>query len=164
MYKCLECGHIFEDGEQNIIKEDHGLSGGFYEEFACCPVCNGDFVEVFNCDKCNKVMEKDNLYDGLCLDCLEASATFSNLYQFLKENELLHVFMCEKFFEMPCPSSVSDKFLACLDELFLRQKANDLLCDKTYFLDMLKKYVLEGDGEIGLQVYAEWLNNKEERE
>lgn len=44
MYKCKDCGYIFD--EPNIITERHGFSDGLYEHFEVCPQCGGDFNKV----------------------------------------------------------------------------------------------------------------------
>ena len=46
MYKCYECDHIFEDGEERIIKEPHG------EIIKVCPMCSGSYDEVEPCVIC----------------------------------------------------------------------------------------------------------------
>jgi hypothetical protein len=67
MYRCSECGHIFEEGEFKSWIEPHG------EEMQGCPICLSVFEEVkpckmcgsYNhnaesdvCDKCKKGVEK----------------------------------------------------------------------------------------------------------
>ena len=41
MYKCVACGHLFEDGEQETYRENmvecHGSPA--YQDFSVCPVC-----------------------------------------------------------------------------------------------------------------------------
>ena len=45
MYKCPDCGEIFE--EPKVVKEFHGLQGPYHELFAYCPFCDGDaFYEI----------------------------------------------------------------------------------------------------------------------
>ena len=46
MFKCIECGHIFEDGEQARWAETHG------EVWESCPICKGDYEEVEPCKIC----------------------------------------------------------------------------------------------------------------
>ena len=52
MYKCLECGHIFEECEEATWRDDHGICGGFYETFSGCPLCRSDYKEVYSCRIC----------------------------------------------------------------------------------------------------------------
>ena len=46
MYKCVECGNLFEDGEQAFWKEAHG------ESFTGCPLCKGNYEEIKPCKIC----------------------------------------------------------------------------------------------------------------
>lgn len=54
MYKCLDCGHLFEDGEQRTYRENVGECHGStsFQEFSICPVCGGDYEEIKPCKIC----------------------------------------------------------------------------------------------------------------
>lgn len=52
MYKCLDCGNIFEDGEQARWVEMHGFEHGNGENFSGCPLCKGDYDEIEPCKIC----------------------------------------------------------------------------------------------------------------
>lgn len=56
MYRCIECGTIFE--EPYIYYETHGLDTPPYEEMRVCPVCEGDFDEVVECEVCGSIVWK----------------------------------------------------------------------------------------------------------
>ena len=72
-FKCLECGHIFEEGEQKTYVETHGISEPPFEEFSVCPVCNGFFQKAVRCKVCGGFFLKDELnYDGTCEDCFNS--------------------------------------------------------------------------------------------
>ncbi len=45
MYECLDCGYIFEEGDQVLYKERHGLDSPPYEQWWVCPKCAGAFKE-----------------------------------------------------------------------------------------------------------------------
>lgn len=46
VFKCDECGHVFEEHESDTYKELHS-EVGCYEEFMCCPSCGSiDLIEV----------------------------------------------------------------------------------------------------------------------
>ena len=68
MYKCTECGHLFEEGEQATWEETHGLDSPPYEKWSGCPVCKGDYEEVYRCKKCGDWHSDDELYEGWCED------------------------------------------------------------------------------------------------
>jgi hypothetical protein len=48
IYKCVDCGHIFEEGEQAVWYEDRGEFWGVpcSERMTGCPICNGDYEET----------------------------------------------------------------------------------------------------------------------
>lgn len=74
MYKCLECGHLFEEGEQATWEESRGEFWGTScsEEMNGCPICKGDYEETKRCEICGGEFLKDELNGGLvCDDCLE---------------------------------------------------------------------------------------------
>lgn len=73
-YKCLGCGHIFEEGEQAAWREYMGECHGSlaYKEFSGCPICKGDFEETKQCEICGGEFLEDELNGGLvCDDCVE---------------------------------------------------------------------------------------------
>lgn len=70
-YKCLECGHIFEDGEQAEWEEDHGFETPPYEKMSGCPICKGDYEETSCCSICKGEFLQYELTDGVCEDCVE---------------------------------------------------------------------------------------------
>ena len=72
MYKCLECGHLFEDGEEKVTKEYRGEHFGFpsYEDVKSCPVCGGDFEKTKKCKICGSEHLEDELNGGVCEECI----------------------------------------------------------------------------------------------
>nr|DAG65932.1 MAG TPA: rubredoxin iron binding domains containing a [Caudoviricetes sp.] len=83
MFRCLECGNIFEDGEQKRIKECMGDSCDVatYQEFDVCPCCGGDFETVVYCDKCGRIYNCDDVLNGLCKDCIAENTTVNECYK-----------------------------------------------------------------------------------
>ena len=73
MYKCVDCGHVFEDGEQAVWNEDRGEYFGMpcSETMTGCPKCHGYYEEAHICDGCGEWFLDDELYDGLCGGCQE---------------------------------------------------------------------------------------------
>ena len=73
MYKCVDCGYVFEDGEQAVWREDRGEYWGrpCFEDMTGCPKCHGYFEEATVCDGCGEWFLDDELYDGLCESCQE---------------------------------------------------------------------------------------------
>ena len=88
-YKCLECGHIFEEGEQSRWEEHHPYGMGYAaEEFSGCPICNGDFEETKQCEICGGEFLEDELNGGcVCDECIEEySKDFDTCYK-ISDNE-----------------------------------------------------------------------------
>ena len=71
MYKCLECGHIFEDGEEAVWYETHGFSTPPYERWSGCPMCKGDFEETVSCLVCGGEFLEEDLIGGVCKHCVD---------------------------------------------------------------------------------------------
>ena len=80
MYKCLDCGHIFDEPKQ--YSEDRtpcGVfeGGSFIEHYTGCPVCLGAYEEAKQCEICGEYFTSDELTDtteyinGGCGDCCE---------------------------------------------------------------------------------------------
>ena len=82
--KCLDCGHIFDEGEQAINREYHDeIPGGFHEDFAVCPICGGDFEETMSCKKCRGAFLEGELIGGYyCEECLREALTAENFLRF----------------------------------------------------------------------------------
>jgi hypothetical protein len=70
-YKCLECGHIFEEGEQAEWEERHSLDTTPYEKWSGCPLCRGDYGEAVRCVCCGAEFLEEELTDGVCDGCVE---------------------------------------------------------------------------------------------
>lgn len=72
-YKCVECGHIFEEGEQEFWSESRGEYFGFdcSEDMCGCPMCRGNFEETTPCAICGAEHFEDELNGGVCNDCID---------------------------------------------------------------------------------------------
>ena len=71
MFKCRNCGYIFDEGEQKTRYEKHN---DYYTEPICvCPVCGSDnFDHCVYCRSCGAEHFKDELNSkGLCSECVE---------------------------------------------------------------------------------------------
>lgn len=77
MYKCLHCGHEFEDIDRKHY--DHGT--GVWEEY--CPNCGSeDFEEAEQCELCGEWHVADKVHNGVCDDCLQKAETMGNVVAF----------------------------------------------------------------------------------
>ena len=92
---CLDCGHIFDEGEAFVEREYHNeIPGGYYEDFLSCPVCGSpDFQKADHCEKCGGSFLYGNLRGGhYCKECLEEAMTDENMRAFLLEPDMLDSF------------------------------------------------------------------------
>lgn len=103
MYRCLECGHTFEDGEQGTCVEHYGEFWGepCSESFSCCPMCNGDYVELEECKRCGEFFESCDLTDGMCKNCVEELGndveTCYEVAETEKQSVKINCFLAEMF-------------------------------------------------------------------
>lgn len=89
-YKCLECGHIFDEGEEKIYTECMGECHGSpaYETFRVCPVCGGDFGETKSCLFCGAEFLEDELNGGgVCDDCIEEYSKYFDICYKIADTE-----------------------------------------------------------------------------
>ena len=73
-YKCLECGNIFESGEEKVRYERLHPDYPICEEFRSCPACGGEYEEAVQCRGCGSYFLKDELTEGLCSECVDVLA------------------------------------------------------------------------------------------
>ena len=87
-YICVDCGHIFEEGEQAVRVEHHPYGDTTAdEEWAACPVCGGDYEEAGVCKCCGGHFYADDLIAGYyCKECVEDFMTLDNLKKYAKSD------------------------------------------------------------------------------
>ena len=140
---------MFDAGDEMRWTEAHG------ETFRGCPVCGGAYEEVQPCAICGGGCNPTDLCSGVCPDCLQEGMTYDKILAYLEKRNYLTNFMLEEFFGTPEPDRVSDKLKQALRELFLRARANDLLCGKRGLLDCCIAYVKQDIND-----FAEWLREE----
>ena len=166
MYRCCECGNLFEEGEQATWEERHGLDSPPYEKWSGCPVCRGDYEEVHQCKECGSWHTEDELYDGWCEMCLRKTINYDTFFEYCeanKDEQYLDIFvMSELLGGMDCPDNISSEFHRLMIETYKRMVANvKLLGDKFRFLEKCVCFIMVDDGSIGIENYADWLNKRE---
>jgi hypothetical protein len=85
MFKCHDCGHIFDECEAGTRNEYHSeVPGGAYERFMCCPSCGSDEIEeTERCEKCGGAFLPDELLGGYyCDECLRAALDAESFLEF----------------------------------------------------------------------------------
>ena len=140
MYKCIECGHLFEDGEQATYRENQGECFGYpaYEEFNCCPVCKGDYEEAVQCEKCGEYFFEDELLSGICESCLDSSIDYNSAFDYIAERQELKEFIISYYEFLRKKGKDTDERIKTW---FKRQVFNDKLDGTTEFLESLKEYI-----------------------
>ena len=172
MFKCCECGHLFEEGEQAVTYETHGFYQPPYEEIHSCPVCGGDFEEVHQCKECGDWHTEDELYDGWCEKCLRKTINYDTFFEYCeanKDEQYLDIFvMSELLGGMDCPDNVSYEFHQLMVRIYkervhtvTRGGKSDGKLHPDAFLSACIRFIMDDDGSIGRENYAEWLNNRE---
>ena len=165
MYRCCECGNLFEEGEQATWEETHGLDSPPYEKWSGCPICKGDYEEVRQCKKCGDWHTEDELYDGWCEKCLRETINYDTFFEYCEANkdwQYLDIFMMSELLGgMDCPRNISTEFHQLMVETYKRRVANTkLLGCKFVFLEKCIRFIMDDDGHSGREDYAEWLNNR----
>lgn len=74
MYKCLECGEVFDNPESWRERRGEFWGAPAYEEMAGCPNCRGDYEELVACELCGEEHEEDSLTCGVCEGCFEMAS------------------------------------------------------------------------------------------
>ena len=164
MYKCTECGKLYEEGEQEVWEETHGLDSPPYEKWSGCPLCKGDYEEVHQCKGCGDWRTNDELYDGLCEKCLRETINYDTFFEYCeanKDEQYLDTFvMCYLLYCDEVPKYPSVKFHQLMVETYKIRVVNTKLLGARFdFLDKCIRFVMDDDGSSGRENYAYWLNN-----
>ena len=170
--KCTDCGYVFDFEDRTVVKEGHGFDDGFYETFSCCPNCGGDFEDAVDCFECGETFTENELYDGWCEKCLRETITYDTFFEYCeanKDEQYLDIFvMSELLGDMDCPKHSTVEFHSLMVEYYKREVELDrdiesVIGRKTSFnfLDRCIRFIMDDDGSIGRENYADWLNKRE---
>ena len=102
-YKCVECGHIFEEGEQIRWDEDRSEFWGSdcSETMSGCPCCGGSYEETKACEICGSEHLESELVNGVCEECLDEYKNDANMCYKIgetdKDNIKLNSFLTAMF-------------------------------------------------------------------
>ena len=171
MSKCCDCGHLFEDGEQAVTYETHGFYQPPYEEIHSCPVCGGDFEEVHQCKECGDWHYEDELYDGWCEKCLRKTINYDTFFEYCEANKdehYLDMFILSEFLGgMDLPKDITTEFHCLMVEYYKKEVssarfASSIVNRKSSFdfLDRCIRFIMDDDGSIGRENYADWMNKR----
>ena len=171
--KCTNCGYVFDYEDRTVVRESHGFNDGFYETFSCCPNCGGDFEDAVDCCECGETFTENELYDDWCEKCLRETINYDTFFEYCeanKDEQYLDIFvMSELLGGMDCPNNVSYEFhqlmideyqhranlVSQFEKMFGKKAPDD-------FLPACIRFIMDDDGSIGRENYADWLNSKKE--
>lgn len=165
MFKCFECGHLFEHGEERRVVEAHG------EEYLACPVCGNAYDETIQCKRCGAHHFEDDLYNGLCTECIGELMTLPNMKQYLEDVGLEEDFyigeVYKSNFEYVSPELLD--LARCAFNKMTIKEVLDAAEPKGNVPDgyespqtvMMRKFIV--DDHYGLYNFAEWWNKKEDK-
>ena len=170
--KCTNCGYVFDYEDRTVVKESHGFDDGFYETFSCCPNCGGDFEDAADCCECGEAFTENELYSGWCEKCLRETINYDTFFEYCeanKDEQYLDIFVMSEFLGgMDCPKNVSYDFHQLMIDLYKKRvdgiKKDMALFNITFdgFIDACIRFIMDDDGSIGRENYADWLNSKKE--
>lgn len=167
MYKCLDCGEVFD--EPASVRETHGFTDGFAETFYVCPNCHGDYEKAEQCDNCHEWHAENELYEGWCEKCLRETINYDTFFEYCeanKDEQYLDIFVMSELFGMDCPKNVSWDFHQLMIDVY-KARVDDIKSVMTAsykaVIDILPaciRFIMDDDGSIGRENYADWLNNR----
>ena len=172
--KCTDCGYVFDIEDAGGVRENHWLDGEYmgFETFLVCPNCGGDFEDAADCCECGEAFTENELYDGWCEKCLRETINYDTFFEYCeanKDEQYLDIFvMSELLGGMDCPKNVSWEFHDLMVQEYKERveqiKRDKQIFGKTYgeFIDACIRFIMDDDGSIGRENYADWLNSKKE--
>jgi hypothetical protein len=150
MFKCCECGHLFEDGEQAVWEERHGFTSPPYEKWDGCPICRGGYEEVHQCKECGEWHTEDELWGGYCFDCLKEKCTQDVATDYIIDTtDYLEHFSITVLFRIDPPKETSWELRETLKEIVKEQATEK----------ELKDYIFEDI--CTADDFSDWLNKRE---
>ena len=168
--KCTDCGYVFDYEDATAVRESHGFDD-FPETFRICPNCGGDFEDAVDCCRCGETFTENELYDGWCEKCLRETINYDTFFEYCeanKEQQYLDIFvMSELLGGMDCPKNVSWDFHELMVKVYKDAveniKRGNILFGNKYsaLLDACIRFIMDDDGSIGRENYADWLNKRE---
>lgn len=168
MFKCVNCGHIFEEGEQVVKSDRHGFRYGPAEEYIACPVCGGtDLDRTVRCRKCGGEYLEEEMHGHICNECVENYINYDSFFEFAVsgfEPDALSNLESFIFIELfgfgasDVPMTSSQKMKQYFQEIYKREVASEKLLGTHTFRDKINHYM---SNWANRDYFAEWLEEKE---
>ena len=80
MYKCCDCGYVFEEPKNYSEDRTPGYSceSSFMYRYSGCPSCSGNYEEAKECDGCGEYfLQRELDFDAnLCEECFKEDDRF----------------------------------------------------------------------------------------
>ena len=170
--KCTDCGYVFDYEDRTVVKESHGFNDGFYETFSCCPNCGGDFEDAVECHECGEAFTENEIYgDKWCEKCLRETIDYDTFFEYCeanKDEQYLDIFVMQELLDMECPKHSSYEYHRLMIQVYKEMSEFVVGYEKAFgkkstgdFLDRCIRFIMDDDGEIGRENYADWLNKRE---
>lgn len=164
MLKCFECGHIFEHGKEKRYTEPHG------EEYLACPICGGAYEETVTCSMCGGNFHENELFHGLCAECIGEYMTPERMKEYLQHSKLEEDFYIGEMYESSF-TYVSPELLELAKCAFNKNVFNSVLIEveqrrelpkkyESHYYSRMRDFIFGGQYEIFS--VAEWINDKED--
>ena len=141
MFKCCECGRLFDESEKAEWREPHG------ETMDGCPNCRGDYEEAFKCELCGEIYSASELTEGVCDSCIDE---YKNDHEMCfkvgergKDAVMLNSFIAEMF-DADLIADVMFKYLKTANLGRLVDCSKFILSDKSFFAEKLVEEVNGG--------------------
>ena len=172
--KCTDCGYVFDYEDAGGVRENHWLDGEYmgYETFLVCPNCGGDFEGAADCCECGEAFTENELYDGWCEKCLRETINYDTFFEYCeanKDEQYLDIFVMQELLDMECPKHSSYEFHRLMIQVYKEMIEFVVGYEKAFgkkstgdFLDRCIRFIMDDDGSIGRENYADWLNSKKE--
>ena len=168
--KCIECGYVFNYYDAHSTREHHWLDGEYmgYETFVDCPACGGNFDDAVDCCECGETFTENELYSGWCEKCLRETINYDTFFEYCEANKdenYLDIFVMSEFLNMDMPKHSSYDFHQLMIEVYKERVSWAKMYPETKVYDFLAsciRFIMDDDGSIGRENYADWLNSKKE--
>ena len=84
------------------------------------------------------------------------------LEYFLERNFLVDFMLQKVYGNKETIAHPTQKFIDAMAENFRRLKADDILCQRTTFKDMICQFIFKDDGDYGVIDFIKWLKSRKE--
>jgi hypothetical protein len=164
---------VFDIEDAGGVRENHWLDGEYMgsETFLVCPNCGGDFEDAADCCECGETFTENEIYDGWCEKCLRETINYDTFFEYCEENKDHHYLdtfvMCYLLNCDEVPKYPSFDFHELMISVYKNQvrsikeakaRGSKYVSD---ILDTCVQFIMDDNGSIGRENYADWLNKKE---